>query len=586
MMQKIKIVHLTASPCYGGPERQMLELGKELSQFGRSVYVSFLEEGRCHEFIREAKRQGFAAQALKRDTPRLLAAVRELKALLRSERAELLCCHGYKANLLGLLAARRIGIPVISVSRGWTGESLRVRIFEAIDRRILRWMDKVVCVSEAQAQKVYRGGVHEDNIVIIHNAIRPERFENSDPVYREQLRRMFPNPPQLIVGAAGRLSPEKGFDVLIDAAAEVCTSQVEVGFVLFGDGPLREELQRQIQLLGLDGRFILAGFRADLDRLLPHFDLMVLPSFTEGLPNVVLEAFAAGIPVVATAVGGTPEIVEDGVSGYLTPAGDGKALSRQIVCLLVDDTRRRQMGEAGRQYVLKRFSFTVQAETYQQLFVNLIRDHTPGSSQKQVASLKLHDKTSPRSMPVQTRPLRVCFLIDNLNRAGTESQLLMLIRGLDRKRFEPYLCLLDGTCEASQTLEPDNCPIIRLGVSSFFRLSLFVKLWRFVRILRREKIDILQLHFRDSTYFGVLAGKLAGMKRIVLTRRNIGHWMQPLDRFLMQICQRFTHATIANCEACRQSAIAQERARPERVHVIPNGIDLSRFGISRPTSPR
>jgi glycosyltransferase involved in cell wall biosynthesis len=98
-----------------------------------------------------------------------------------------------------------------------------------------------------------------------------------------------------------------------------------------------------------------------------------------------------------------------------------------------------------------------------------------------------------------------------------------------------------------------------------------------MRFLRNEKIEVLQVYFRDSTYFGVLAGKLAGVSRIVLSRRNIGHWMSSLDRILMQICQRLADVTIVNCEACRQSVIEQERARPERVHVIPNGLDLSRF---------
>ena len=152
-MKQTTIVHLTASPCYGGPERQMLELGKALVSFGRSVYASFLEEDRCHDFIREAKRQGFSAFALKRDTPRLVAAFKELTALLKSERADLLRCHGYKANIIGLLAARRIRIPVISISRGWTGESSRVKFFEAVDRRVLRRMDRVVCVSELAGPK-------------------------------------------------------------------------------------------------------------------------------------------------------------------------------------------------------------------------------------------------------------------------------------------------------------------------------------------------------------------------------------------------------------------------------------------------
>src|SRR5262249_8930565 len=147
-------------------------------------------------------------------------------------------------------------------------------------------------------------------------------FESAEPEYRQRLEAMFPRQPAVIVGAAGRLSPEKGFEVLIDAAAELVGTEqaaesLPVGFVLFGDGPLRGNLESQIAARGLQGRFQLAGFRSDLDKFYPHFDLLALPSYTEGLPNVVLEAFAAGVPVVATAVGGTPEAVMHGVNGYL-----------------------------------------------------------------------------------------------------------------------------------------------------------------------------------------------------------------------------------------------------------------------------
>ena len=108
----------------------MLELGAELASTYRSIYLSFREEERCWPFIREATRRGFTAHALEHDTPRCFAALKELTALLRRCRANVLLCHGYKAGIIGRLAARRLGIPVVAVSRGWTGESLRVRAFE------------------------------------------------------------------------------------------------------------------------------------------------------------------------------------------------------------------------------------------------------------------------------------------------------------------------------------------------------------------------------------------------------------------------------------------------------------------------
>lgn len=371
-MHKMNIVHLTASPCFGGSERQMLELGREMASCCRSVYVSFQEEGRCRDFLTEAESEGFCSFALQNDFPRIVSTIRELHALLCDIGATILCSHGYKANLLGLWVARRMRIPIISVSHGWTGESVAVKLYEALDRATLRYMDMVVCVSEGQARKVRRYGVPRRKVRVIRDAVRADRFTTPKPEYRGRLESLFPDKPEVIVGAAGRLSPEKGYRFLVDAAAEVLRDYPDTGFVLFGDGPLREEIARRVAAKELRGRFRLPGFCSDLDGFLPHFDLFVLPSFTEGLPNVVLEAFAARVPVVATAVGGTPEVVEDGVNGYLAPPGDAGALADRIGRLIANPNGRRAMGTLGRQRIDKEFSFACQAKEYEEVLGRLL----------------------------------------------------------------------------------------------------------------------------------------------------------------------------------------------------------------------
>ncbi len=132
--------------------------------------------------------------------------------------------------------------------------------------------------------------------------------------------------------------------------------------------------------MGLSSSFALGGFRADLDRFLPFFDLLALPSYTEGMPNVVLEAFAAGVPVVSTAVGGAPEVVEEGVSGFLVPAGDPDALAGRIGDALQSEERLRDMGMQGRQRVHDHFTFAAQARQYRKLFKEL-RGETPTLAQ-------------------------------------------------------------------------------------------------------------------------------------------------------------------------------------------------------------
>lgn len=365
------IVHLLASPFVGGPERQVLGLARHLPASFRTSFLSFAERGLARPFLDEARRAGFEATELHHNAPRLAACVGEVADELRRRGADVLCVSGYKPDLVGWRAARRAGVPVVAIAHGWTAATLKVRCNELIDRVVLRWMDAVVCVSAAQAARVRRALVPQRKVVIIPNAIAAEAFAPPDPAYRSALLKLFPTPPRQIVGAAGRLSPEKNFALFVDAAARVAAQCPDVGFVVFGDGPLRDSLLERIAGLGLTDRFVLAGFRTDLGKYLPHLDLAVLSSTTEGLPVILLEAFAAGVPMVATAVGGVPEVLEDGRSGYLVRSGDVAALAGRIVDVLRDDDARRAMGRHAQAHVQAHFSFEQQARQYQELFARV-----------------------------------------------------------------------------------------------------------------------------------------------------------------------------------------------------------------------
>ena len=197
--------------------------------------------------------------------------------------------------------------------------------------------------------------------------------------------------------------------------------------------------------------------------------------------------------------------------------------------------------------------------------------------------------SSPANMRVlPDRPIRVCYLIDDLRVGGTETKLLRLIDKLDRSKVEPYFCLLRGENETSRSMEPKSCPVERLGVGSLHHPATLVKLLRFAKTLRKWQIDILQVQFPDSTYFGVLAGAIARVPRIVRTRFNLFCWTTPFERTIGRRIDGlynllFVDAMLADCRANADAALATERPAPRAIAVIENGFDPAQFAPPRGT---
>ncbi len=376
----MRIVQLMASPFFGGPERQMLGMSRHLPADCETMFLTFAEGGKANALINEVRRAGLRGEVLANNFPRVGRSIDEIAERLREWRADVVCTSGYKPDILGWRAARKVGIPVVVVSHGWTGATWKVRMYERIDRWVHGRADAVVSVSEAQAAKVRSAGVSPERMTTIVNAVADDAFAARDPLYRERLRSLFVGPPRWIIGAAGRLSPEKGFDQLVAAAARLSKSHPDAGIVIFGEGPMRASLEAQIASLGLKDKVVLAGFRGDVGKYLPHLDVGVLPSHTEGLPVILLEMLAAGCPVVATAVGGIPEVIDDNATGWLVPAGDPAALAARIGRSLDVDGGRVRVAAVGRTIVRQRFGVQRQCEAYRRLFAQLTANASSATS--------------------------------------------------------------------------------------------------------------------------------------------------------------------------------------------------------------
>lgn len=174
-------------------------------------------------------------------------------------------------------------------------------------------------------------------------------------------------------------------------------------------------------------------------------------------------------------------------------------------------------------------------------------------------------------------PIRVCFMIDRLSRAGTETQLLALIQELDRSRVEPSLVLLDGDDAGSQALEPTDCPVLRLGVRKLVSLSAARAARRLRAFWRDHRPDVLQVYFLDAAYFGVPLARLCGVRKIVRVRNNLGYWMTARHRALGRVVQPLIDVTLTNTEAGKQYLVDREGHHPDRVVVLENGVDTARY---------
>jgi glycosyltransferase involved in cell wall biosynthesis len=364
------ICHLIASGFVGGPEKQILEVSSALVQEGWNVVIgSFRENRTLVELVNAAQLRGIATFLIDTKMPVSPTSVTQLRRHLESHGVRILVTHGYKANLVGALAVRQRPVRQVPIVRGYTAENRKIRLYEALDRFVLRSFTLVACVSEGTRRNLIAYGLCPEQIMVIPNSVgmRPD-------VAPLDVRAVYGFPPGArVVLAAGRLSVEKGHRFLIDAIGQLRHVDPPVCLVILGTGREDVRLKAQVKSNALGDRVRMAGFRRNVLEHLAGADILVNPSLTEGLPNVILEALCVGTPVVATNVGGTGEVVLPGHTGWLVPPGDPAAIGAAIAAALSEPSHARSMGLAGRQLVSCSYTFAHQARRWGGLFEDILR---------------------------------------------------------------------------------------------------------------------------------------------------------------------------------------------------------------------
>lgn len=363
----------------GGPEKTILSSPRFLRPLGYRMRCGYLHppgDPGFETIRRRAAELDAPLVAIPDRGPLDTQAVRQLVAVCRRERVRVWHGHDPKTNALGLLVSRFHPMRLVTTVHGYVLDTRRSRLYRRLDRLLLPWYERVIGVSADLCQFARRCGVPPRKVLFLENGIDASAYARRRST-REARAAVGLPPAGVLVGAIGRLSPEKGFDVLIRAAHSLGG---DVRLVIVGDGPERPSLERLIADLGLGDRVTLAGWRTDVRAYFEALDVFALSSRREGLPNVLLEAMAVGVPVVATSVNGVPAVVTDGVNGRLVPADDVSALAAALRDVMSNPAAAAGFVADGRRTVEGRYSFAARMKKLATLYDELLSGRSAAAS--------------------------------------------------------------------------------------------------------------------------------------------------------------------------------------------------------------
>lgn len=360
------ILHVLAPAPVGGMESVVHLLTRELVAAGTPVHAHLiLAPGADAPLADDLERGGVTVHRTVVRGRRYGVERDRTRALCRDLGVAVVHSHGYRTDVIDAPAARALGLPVVSTVHGFTGGGLRNAVYERLQLRALRRMDRVIAVSRPLVDLLARRGVPRSAIRLLPNA-----FAAGDaPLPRPEARRALgvdAGDDRPLIGWVGRLSPEKGADVLVQAAAAAARP---ARWVVVGDGPDEAAARALVERLGAPVAFL--GRIPGAGRLAPAFDVVVLSSRTEGTPIVALEAMAAGVPVVATRVGGVPDLLADGAAGRLVDAERPDQLAAAVDGLLADPEGAAALGRRGQERVRIAYAPGPWVAHHQQLYAEL-----------------------------------------------------------------------------------------------------------------------------------------------------------------------------------------------------------------------
>jgi L-malate glycosyltransferase len=363
--KKVNICHLISGDLWAGAEVQTYTLLKALKHKDSvSISVVALNEGMLAQRLRWS---GFDVAVIDENKSGFWGILNQVKEHLRDRDIDILHTHRYKENILGALLkkkgyAKQLIQTVHGITEHFSGlDRFKMDFYTRLNRHFSKkYFDRILTVSYDIENKI-KGKFNNNQILTIHNAID---IENIRPVKKPtQIRQELGiDEGAIVFGVAGRMAPIKGYDIFLEAASNILKRLPHSVLVLAGDGPLKVGLEKIAENLGITTQVRFTGFREDITDILGALDIFVISSYYEGIPMVLLEAMALGRPVVATRVGGIPEVIEDGISGILVASGDAGALSEACQKIASEPNLRRALAEQAPKRISKEFSLEQQVD--------------------------------------------------------------------------------------------------------------------------------------------------------------------------------------------------------------------------------
>ena len=367
----------------GGPDKTILNTPRVLRPAGYRTLCVYLHppgDPGFEEIRKKARAWKAPLLAVGDGGPWDVRVVPQLLHICRRERVTIWHGHDYKSNALGILLQRFWPMRLVTTVHGWVEQTRRTPLYYWIDRLCLPCYERVLCVSEDLHEQCLACGVPADRCALIRNAIDTGEYTRRFTAPEAKKRWGIP-PERFVIGAVGRLAPEKGLEILVRAVDRLRQTGLDVLLVIAGEGGHKIELQRLISGLGLGDRVRLLGYCSDTRALYQAMDVYALSSYREGLPNVLLEAMALEVPVVATRVAGVPQLVRHGENGLLVEPGATDELTGALTRVLTDMSLRTRLGQAGRQTIETDYSLAARMQRIRAIYDTLLgpptRDTAP-----------------------------------------------------------------------------------------------------------------------------------------------------------------------------------------------------------------